>query len=196
MTDTSATSTLCLVVCGAGPAQHAGTLVGLAQRRGWEVTVVATPMASSMINLGELARLSGRAVRSDYRPSGGAGPRPGAAQAIVVAPATYNFVNKLAAGINDTYALNVVAEGIGRGTPVSVLPFVNTALAARRPFQHAVASLRAEGVRVIYGPGQWQPHPPGTGDAHLGTYPWHGALDAISRDPAARRLLEQPPPED
>jgi len=174
------TRSLCLVVCAAGPAPQAGTLIGLAHQQGWAVTIVATPMAMTMINPEELGELSGQPVRYDYRPSGTTGSRPSAADAIIVAPATYNFINKLAAGINDTYALNVVAEGIGRGTPVTVLPFVNTAHAARRPFQQAIASLRDEGVKVFYGPDQWLPHPPGTGDAQLASYPWHKTLPLLT----------------
>jgi hypothetical protein len=108
--------------------------------------------------------------------------RASTADALIVAPATFNTINKLAAGVNDTYALNVVAETIGRGTAVAILPFVNTALATRRPFVRAVQALREEGVKVLLGPGQWLPHPPGTGDAHLADYPWHAALAAVTPD--------------
>jgi hypothetical protein len=126
-----------------------------------------------------LAEQCGSPVRSDYRTDGDPGPRSSATDAVIVAPGTYNSINKLAAGINDTYALNVVAEAIGRGTPVAILPFVNAALAARRPFQQAVESLRTEGVRVLLGPDQWQPHPPGRGDERLDDFPWHLTLAAI-----------------
>jgi hypothetical protein len=34
-----------------------------------------------------------------------------------------------------------------------VLPFVNSALASRVAFRRGVASLRAEGVRMLFGPG-------------------------------------------
>jgi hypothetical protein len=88
-----------------------------------------------------------------------------------VAPATFNTICKLANGISDNYALGTVAESIGRGLPVVILPFVNTALAARQPFQHAVAALRAEGVRVLFGPGEWEPHPPGTGGERIAGFP-------------------------
>ena len=68
-----------------------------------------------------------------------------------VAPATFNFVNKLAAGIADDYALGVVAEAIGMGKPVAVMPVVDAALGSRAPFRRAVESLRAEGVTVLRG---------------------------------------------
>lgn len=173
-------STLCVVVCGAGPAPDVGVLVGLAQSASWSVRMVATPAAVGFLDIGVLAAQCGTEVRSDYRPAGDTGGRSSQAAALIVAPATYNTINKLASGVNDTYALNVVAEAIGRGTPVVVLPFVNSALAARRPFTRSVQSLRAEGVRVLLGPGEWLPHPPGTGDQQLANFPWHTALAAVT----------------
>jgi phosphopantothenoylcysteine synthetase/decarboxylase len=172
---------LCVVVCGAGPAAEVGTLVRLAHAEGWEVRVVATPTGSEMIDKMALEKLSGAPVRVHFQFAGSPRLRSSAvATAVVVAPATYNTINKLALGVNDTYALNVVAESIGRGAPVSILPFINSALAARRPFDRAVQTLRDEGVRVIYGPGQWMPHPPGTGGEHLASFPWRAALSAVT----------------
>ncbi|MGI5180553.1 flavoprotein [Dactylosporangium sp. CA-152071] len=170
--------TLCVVVCGAGPASQVGVLINLAQTAGWSVRVIATPAAVGFLDVEALAVQCGSEIRSDYRPAGASGPRSSQADALIVAPATYNTINKLAFGINDTYALNVVAEAIGRGTPVVILPFVNSALAARRPFMLAVESLRVEGVRVLLGPGQWLPHPPGTGEQQLAEFPWHTAWTA------------------
>ena len=171
---------LVVVVCGAGPASQAEVLVRLARQDGWNVRVVATPAAATMIDRAAVEAVAGVPVTVDYGERRDGGPRSSAADAIIVAPATYNSINKLAAGINDTYALNVVAEAIGRETPVVVLPFVNTALADRTPFRRAVAALRDEGVRVLLGPGEWEPHAPGTGDQHLAGYPWRGALDAAT----------------
>jgi hypothetical protein len=63
---------------------------------------------------------------------------------------------------------------------VAILPFVNSALAGRRPFLAAVESLRLEGVRLLLGVGEWQPHPPGEGNQAVDSYPWHRALAAIN----------------
>lgn len=172
--------TLCIVVCGAGPASRVNVLVALAQREGWTVRIVATPSGLTFLDADGLAEQCGGSVRSDYRSNGPPGERSSAADAVIVAPATYNSINKLAAGINDTYALNVVAEAIGRGTPVAILPFVNSALASRRPFLAAVQSLRSEGVRLLLGTAEWQPHPPGEGERMIDSYPWHVVLAAIN----------------
>jgi Flavoprotein len=97
-------------------------------------------------------------VRSQYAKPGT--PRSFIPDAILVAPATYNPINKWAHGISDTYALGVLAETTGLAVPTVVLPFVNTALAARAPFRCSVESLRAEGIPILLGPGGFQPHPP------------------------------------
>jgi len=168
-----------VVVCGAGTAPDVHRLVELAQARDWVVRVIATPSAVAFLDLAKLEAMAGRPVLSEHRRPGESRarslPEP---DAVVVAPATFNMVCKLAAGISDTYALSAVAEAIGRGIPVAVLPFVNTALAGRKPFVAAVESLRSEGVRVLFGPGEWEPHPPGTGGDGIVSFPWAAALDA------------------
>ncbi|TDD57030.1 flavoprotein, partial [Nonomuraea terrae] len=144
---------LYVIVCAAGPASAVGRLVTLAQDAGWTVQVVATPSALDFVDVADLERRTGRPVRSRYRKPHE--PKPPRADAIIVAPATYNTVNKFAHGIADTYALGLLAEAPGLGIPVVVLPFVNTALAARVPFRQSVDRLRAEGVHVLLGPGQY-----------------------------------------
>lgn len=68
---------------------------------------------------------------------------------MVVAPATYNTVCRLAVEpATGTYALGLLAEVIGGVCPVAMLPFVNTGLAARAPFKAAAESLRADGDRT------------------------------------------------
>lgn len=169
---------LCVVVCGAGPAVDVGKLIGLAQGEGWEVLIVATRSALPFLDVEALRARTGRPVRSAYGVPGQ--PRQASASsatALVVAPATFNFVNKLAAGIADDYALGVVAEAIGMGKPVAVLPWVNSALADRAPFLRAVADLRGEGVTVRY-----EPHEPGAGDDRFADFPWAAGLAGVARD--------------
>lgn len=169
---------LSVIVCAAGPAPHVGRLVTLAQDAGWSVQIIATPSALDFIDVPELEKQTGRPVRSRYRKPGE--PKSPRADAIIIAPATYNTINKFAHGIADTYALGLLSEAPALDIPVVVLPFVNTALAARAPFRHSVDQLRAEGVRVLLGPGQFEPHPPGTGAERIDTYPWAAALQELA----------------
>lgn len=163
------------IVCAAGPARDVGKLVEAAHQRRWDVQVIATPAALDFIDTASLEAQTSRPVRSEYRKPGQA--RSPKADAITVAPATYNTINKWANGISDTYALGILAEAIGLEIPIAVLPFVNTALATRLPFQRSVADLRKEGVRILLGPGEFEPHAPGTGGTRLDVFPWSLALD-------------------
>jgi phosphopantothenoylcysteine synthetase/decarboxylase len=166
---------LSVIVCGAGPATAIDTLITLAHERGWAVQVIATPAALDFFDQAAIEKQTGNPVKSQYSKPGT--PRSRIPDAIVVAPATYNTINKWAQGISDTYALGVLAEITGLDTPIVVLPFVNSALASRAPFRRSVESLRKEGVRILLGPGGFEPHPPRTGGSLIDTYPWHLALD-------------------
>jgi hypothetical protein len=103
------------------------------------------------------------------------------ADAIIVAPATYNTINKWAQGISDTYALGILAETTALGVPIVVLPFVNSALAARAPFRRSAEDLRSEGIHILLGPGGVEPHEPHTGGELIAGYPWHLALTEVER---------------
>lgn len=175
MTASAQGRVLSIVVCGAGPAREIATFVKQALDRGWTVQVIATPAALEFFDPAAVEALTCTPVRSQYSAPGA--PRSRIPDAIAVAPATYNTINKWALGISDTYALGVLAEQTGMDLPIVVLPFVNAALASRAPFQRSVKVLRAEGVSILLGPGGIEPHPPHTGGSLIDIYPWHLALD-------------------
>lgn len=166
-----------VLVCAAGPAGDVDRLIKAAHKRSWTVAVTATSEALDFLDIPALERLTGFEVRSSYVASDRHPRVVSAVDALLVAPATFNTVNKLALGIADTYALSSVAELIGRGIPTVVVPFVNAALASRAPFRRSVEMLRLEGVRVVLGPeDDWQPHPAGAGAAQRDRFPWEYAL--------------------
>jgi phosphopantothenoylcysteine synthetase/decarboxylase len=170
---------LTVIVCGAGPASEVGQLIKLAQEHGWTVQVAATPAALEFLDVPAIEALTGSPVRSQYRKPGE--PRSHPANAIILAPATYNTINKWAQGISDTYALGILAETTSLGVPIVVLPFVNSALATRAPFRRNVEELRHEGVRILLGPDGVEPHEPHTGEDLISTYPWYLALAEAER---------------
>ncbi|MFG1955673.1 flavoprotein [Micromonospora sp. NPDC048830] len=171
-----------IVVCGAGPAADVAQLIVAATQGSWTAAVTATPSALGFIDAPAVERLTGHPIRSTYRSSPGARRSLPAADALVIAPATYNAINKIALGIADNYAMIAVAELIGRQVPTVIVPFVNAALAARAPFQRAVAHLRHERVRVLFGRDEgWEPHPPGSGNDRQKVFPWTTAFEVAAR---------------
>ncbi len=113
---------LYLIVTGAGTARRVpGILPQLAQL-GPRLVVIPTPNAARVVSVREmvLALPAGsphRVVESYFDEAILPSPPFGL---VVVAPCSFNSLNKLAAGIADNLALSVVAEAIGRGTPVIV----------------------------------------------------------------------------
>jgi phosphopantothenoylcysteine decarboxylase len=102
---------LYLIVCGAPPARDSGRLVQLAQAEGWEVCVIATPSARSFIDAPALEAATGHPIRSQYKQPDEADVLP-PPDAIVVAPATFNTINKWAAGIRLTLPLAFLHVGV------------------------------------------------------------------------------------
>ncbi|MFF7468383.1 flavoprotein [Streptomyces sp. NPDC008092] len=147
MTDEPRKPFLYLVVCAAGVAAGVGRLIAAAQERGWEVGVIATPVAmNGFFDTAEAEGRTGRPIRSAWRRPSDPRPFP-APDAVVVAPATFNTVNKWAAGLADTLAVGTLCEALGLGVPIAVLPCVAGALAAHPAYQESLTRLRALGVR-------------------------------------------------
>src|SRR4051812_14932081 len=95
---------LYVIACGGRPAADLPGFVTRMQAVGWLVCVVATPSALKFLDREALAALTGHAVRYDYKQPDEPDvlPRP---DAFVIAPATFNTINKMAYGASDTLAL-------------------------------------------------------------------------------------------
>jgi phosphopantothenoylcysteine synthetase/decarboxylase len=166
---------LYIIVCGSPRAGRIGELVTRAQVAGWDVCVVSTPDGLRFIDRAALEQQTGHPVPDQYRRIDEANLLP-PPDAIIVCPATFNTMNKLATGISDNFALGVLTEAIGKRLPLVIAPALNTAQAAHWAFARSVAELRAAGIVVLYGPGVYEPGPPGTGGR---PYPWDLPLQAL-----------------
>lgn len=171
---------LYVIVCAAGAAVDVDKLITAAQERDWDPWIVPTPSGVDFIDIPALEELTGHPIRARYRQPGEDGKLP-PADAVIVAPATYNTINKWAAGISDTFALGLLAELTPTDVPIAVLPFVNASLAANRVFARSVAELREAGVTVLLGDGGFVPHPAGQGGTRIATFPWMTSLAAIEQ---------------
>ncbi|MGW6393056.1 flavoprotein [Streptomyces sp. NPDC055103] len=163
-----------VVVCAAGIASDVGKLITAAQERGWEVVVVATPQGLGFLDSRVIENQTGYPIRSAWRSPGDARSYP-RADAIAVAPATFNTVNKWAAGFADNLALGILCEAPGMGIPTAVLPYVNTALAAHRAYRRSVDELRQMGVMF----GSYAPHRPKSGGG-ADRFRWEEAINLLA----------------
>jgi phosphopantothenoylcysteine decarboxylase len=133
---------LYIIACGAPPASDVSRLIAAAQERGWDVCVLATPSATKFLDSHALVRQTGHPVRSDYKDPSDPDSLP-PPDAVVVAPATVNTINKWAAGICGTLALGILVEGIGKRLPIVAMPFTNYAQAAHPAFEPNIEKLRS-----------------------------------------------------
>lgn len=143
----SADRVLYLVVCAAPPVRKIGELIGLLQQHGWSVQVIATPTAATWIDNDTLADQTGHLVRATPRNPDDPNSLP-LADAVVVAPATFNTINKWAGGINDTLALGILNEALGAQLPIVVSPYAKPSLTAHPAFARSLAALRDAGVHL------------------------------------------------
>lgn len=161
-----------LIICGAGPAMHAVKFVEAARTSGWDCHVIATPTGATFADLDALEAASNHPVTTEHRKPGTPRRDRPNADVIVIAPATANTICKLAAGITDTYALDVASEHIGLGIPVVIVPFANSALTERAPYRRATAALIDEGVTFLEIP----EHEPHHGGPIAERFPWSQAM--------------------
>lgn len=142
--------------------------------------VIATPSAVKFLNVREVEQLTGHPVRSEYKEPGAPDDLP-PPDAIIVAPATVNTINKWTNGICDTLALGLLVEAIGKGLPTVALPFTNRAHAAHPAFIDNIDRLRSWGIIVLFGTDVYPLHEPGTGSEYLHLYPWAMTLAALTK---------------
>jgi phosphopantothenoylcysteine synthetase/decarboxylase len=110
------------------------------------VVVLPTPNASRTIAPRELADVAGVQVVESYFDLA-IRPRPPRG-VVLFAPCSFNSL-KLAHGIADNLALSVVAEAIGRRTPVIVAPSLNQPLLDHPQAQASLRTLPSWGVVLV-----------------------------------------------
>lgn len=123
-----------LVVTAAPLARYTRRTYGALRAAGWKVTICATATAADWIDeVPETDLLAGR-IRPD---------------AVICCPATFNTLNKWAAGINDSPALGVLNDALGLGTPVLAVPMVAERLCRHPVWPATLAFLARAGVETI-----------------------------------------------
>jgi phosphopantothenoylcysteine decarboxylase len=140
--------TCLLVVCGAPLARRAPELARALVDAGWELRVAVTPAAEAWVTPAELAEAAAARVRSIHRSPDEPKDRT-VPDVVLVCPATFNTVNTLAAGIADTYAASALAEALGSGVPLVVVPMVNEKLWGHPAWEPNLAALTSFGVTFL-----------------------------------------------
>ena len=182
---------LYVIGCAAPPVLGIRALIEAAKARGWDACLVLTPAAARWLEPGIslLTDLTGHPVRSQYGLPGEPGQLP-RADAMLIAPATGNTINKLAAGISDTLALGLVNEAIASRLPTAMLASLGQDQ-AHPAFPRSAAALRGAGVKLLLPDRQPSGRTSGSGAAG---FPWHLGLAALPDPPSAMTPQRAAPP--
>lgn len=141
---------LYLVVCGVPGAERTLTRIAAEQAAGWDVCVVATERALDWFDASAAEELSGHAVQSRMRIYGEPLFTP-LGDEVVVAPGSFNTINKIALGLTDDMATGLVCEAIGRGVPVTIEAQMGAEGFAKHPvLRPHVALLESAGVTFVW----------------------------------------------
>jgi phosphopantothenoylcysteine decarboxylase/phosphopantothenate--cysteine ligase len=140
-----------LGITGGIAAYKAAELTRLLVKQGIAVDVVMTPAATQFIAPMTLQALSGRAVLTDLWQSGAANAMghidlSRSADAILVAPASADFIAKLAHGLGDDLLSTLC---LARDCPLLVAPTMNVQMWTNAATQRNIAQLRADGVELL-----------------------------------------------
>jgi phosphopantothenoylcysteine synthetase/decarboxylase len=136
-----------LVVCGAGSARLVPDLIKALNQFGLPLYTLLTESAHNIISPYRLADQEGhKLIDSYFDPALLNGRAPGLT---LVAPATFNTLNKISHGIADSLPLSLVAEAIGAGWPVIVAPSMNPALANHPQVAKSLITLQQWGVTIL-----------------------------------------------
>ena len=179
---------LYVVACGGRPAGDLPAFVTRLQAQEWHVCVIATPSATKFMDLPRLATLTGHAVRYDYKQPDEPDVLP-PPDAFVVAPATFNTINKMVTGSSDTLALGMLNEAIGLPLPIIAVPTPNVALARHPAFRSSVTALRSWGLNILFDPERYPLPVPNMGPPAAALFPWDDLTSLVSE--LRKMVIEQ-----
>jgi phosphopantothenoylcysteine decarboxylase/phosphopantothenate--cysteine ligase len=143
-----------LGLTGGIAAYKAAELTRLLMKQGIAVDVVMTPAATQFITPMTLQALSGHPVLTDLWQSGAANAMghidlSRGADAILIAPASADFIAKLAHGQADDLLSTLC---LARDCPLLVAPTMNVQMWTNPATQRNIAQLKADGIEIL-GPG-------------------------------------------
>jgi hypothetical protein len=123
-----------LVVTGAPLAGRTLSVYRTLRSGGWRTTVCPTAAACEWMTDASVFDLLDGRIRPD---------------AVICCPATFNTLNKWAAGINDRPVLGVLHDAVGLGTPILAMPMVAERLARHPVWTATLDFLAVAGVDLL-----------------------------------------------
>ena len=140
---------LYLGVCAVPGADRTIERIQAEQAAGWDVCVLATERALHWFDAEVAAALSGHPIQSRMRIYGEPLFQPLGSK-IVIAPAGFNSINKIALGLADDMVSGLACEAIARGVPITIEPQMSDGFSNHPIFAESIARLSDAGVDFVW----------------------------------------------
>ena len=139
---------LYLIVSAASRALDTVDRVRTEQANGWDVAVIATPSAINWIDQPAIEHATGHQVRWEmphhadphFQPLG---------DAVIVVPATFNTISRIALGLTSNLAVGLACEALGRDIPVTIEPQVGDAFLKHPAYRTHIDTLTSAGAQLL-----------------------------------------------
>jgi phosphopantothenoylcysteine decarboxylase len=119
------------------------------QAAGWEVCLLATERALFWFDAAEAEVITGHPIQSRMRHYGEPLFEP-LGNAMVIAPAGFNTINKIALGLADDMVSGLACEAIARRVPLTIEPQMSDGFSLHPAFADAVSRLLEAGVHFVW----------------------------------------------
>ena len=119
------------------------------QAAGWDVCLLATERALHWFDVDGAVELTGHAIQSAMRvyPEPLFQPR---GDKMVVAPAGFNTINKIALGLADDMVSGLACEAIARSVPLTIEPQMSDGFSNHPIFAESIQRLTDAGVDFVW----------------------------------------------
>lgn len=119
------------------------------QAAGWEVCLLATERALHWFDPDAAEALTGHPIQSRMRRFGEPLFEPLGTK-MIVAPAGFNTINKIALGLADDMVSGLACEAIARKVPLTIEPQMSDGFSLHPAFPESVARLTDAGVDFVW----------------------------------------------
>ena len=119
------------------------------QAQGWDVCLLATERSLHWFDAAEAVAVSGHALQSRMRVFGEPLFEP-LGDKMVIAPAGFNTINRIALGLTDDMVSGLACEAIARRAPLTIEPQMSDGFSNHPIFAESVQRLEEAGVDFIW----------------------------------------------
>lgn len=140
---------LYLGVCAVPGADRILDRIRTEQQAGWQVCLLATERSLHWFDNDRAVDMTGHPIQSRMRIYGEPLFEP-LGDRVVIAPAGFNTINKIALGLADDMVSGLACEAIARGVPITIEPQMSDGFSNHPIFAESVQRLIDAGTKFVW----------------------------------------------